>query len=254
MIANYHTHTMRCKHAFGSDEEYVLEAIKHGYKVLAFTDHSPWPLHPFESASIRMDIAELAEYVDSVQSLKRRYKDQIDIKLGLEAEYFEDRIDWLKRMKELFEMDLLIFGNHFHKTISFGTYYAFYNDPDQVLNHYRKDSIEGLKTGLFSIFAHPDIFVRSLRRWDQKAEDMSREIIRCSKELGVFLEFNLGGVRSRAGYPYLPFWKVVAQEKAPVIIGIDAHSPSDLSDQRSIDQARKILEDLNISITEMITD
>ncbi len=254
MIANYHTHTMRCKHAFGSDEEYVLEAIKHGYKVLAFTDHSPWPLHPFESASIRMDIAELAEYVDSVQSLKRRYKDHIDIKLGLEAEYFEDRIDWLKRMKELFEMDLLIFGNHFHKTISYGTYYAFYNDPDQVLNHYRKDSIEGLKTGLFSIFAHPDIFVRSLRRWDQKAEDMSREIIRCSKELGVFLEFNLGGVRSRAGYPYLPFWKVVAQEKAPVIIGIDAHSPSDLSDQRSIDQARKILEDLNISITEMITD
>lgn len=254
MIANYHTHTMRCKHAFGSDEEYVLEAIKHGYKVLAFTDHSPWPLHPFESASIRMDIAELAEYVDSVQSLKRRYKDHIDIKLGLEAEYFEDRIDWLKRMKELFEMDLLIFGNHFHKTISYGTYYAFYNDPEQVLNHYRKDSIEGLKTGLFSIFAHPDIFVRSLRRWDQKAEDMSREIIRCSKELGVFLEFNLGGVRSRAGYPYLPFWKVVAQEKAPVIIGIDAHSPSDLSDQRSIDQARKILEDLNISITEMITD
>ncbi len=254
MIANYHTHTMRCKHAFGSDEEYVIEAIKHGYKVLAFTDHSPWPLHPFESASIRMDIAELAEYVDSVQSLKRRYKDQIDIKLGLEAEYFEDRIDWLKRMKELFEMDLLIFGNHFHKTISYGTYYAFYNDPDQVLYHYRKDSIEGLKTGLFSIFAHPDIFARSLRRWDQKAEDMSREIIRCSKELGVFLEFNLGGVRSRAGYPYLPFWKVVAQEKAPVIIGIDAHSPSDLSDQRSIDQARKILEDLNISITEMITD
>jgi tRNA U38,U39,U40 pseudouridine synthase TruA len=46
MIANYHTHTMRCKHAVGTDEEYVLEAIKHGYKVLAFTDHSPWPLTP----------------------------------------------------------------------------------------------------------------------------------------------------------------------------------------------------------------
>ncbi len=254
MIANYHTHTMRCKHAFGTDEEYVLEAIKHGYKVLAFTDHSPWPLHPFEAASIRMDIAELAEYVDSIQSLKKKYKDQIDIKLGLEAEYFEDRIDWLKRMKELFEMDLLVFGNHFHRTISYGTYYAFYNDPDQVLNHYRKDSIDGLRTGLYLIFAHPDIFARSLRHWDHKAEDMSREIIRCSKEFGVYLEFNLGGMRSRAGYPFLPFWKVVAQEKAPVIIGIDAHTPSDLSDVRSIDEARKILKDLNITVTEIITD
>jgi histidinol-phosphatase (PHP family) len=80
-----------------------------------------------------MDIAELAEYVDSIQLLKMKYKDKIDIKLGLEAEYFEDRIDWLKRMKELFEMDLLIFGNHFHKTISYGTYYAFYNNPQSSI-------------------------------------------------------------------------------------------------------------------------
>lgn len=254
MIANYHTHTMRCKHAYGTDEEYVLEAIKHGYKVLAFTDHSPWPLHPFESASIRMDISELAEYVDSIQSLKKKYEDKIEIKLGLEAEYFEDRIDWLKRMKELFEMDLLIFGNHFHKTIAYGTYYAFYNNTQQVLDHYRNDSLAGLKTGLFSIFAHPDIFARSIRVWDDKAEDMSREIINCAKNQGVLLEFNLGGMRSHAGYPYLPFWKIVAQEKAPTIIGIDAHAPKDLSDVKSINEAKRILKELNIEVTEIITD
>lgn len=254
MIANYHTHTMRCKHAIGTDEEYVLEAIKQGYKVLAFTDHSPWPLHPFESASIRMDIAELAEYVDSIQLLKKKYRDIIDIKLGLEAEYFEDRMDWLKRMKELFEMDLLVFGNHFHKTIAYGTYYAFYDNTNQVLNHYRDDSIAGLETGLFSIFAHPDIFARSVRVWDGHAEDMSREIIKCAKKQGVYLEFNLGGMRSRAGYPYLPFWKIVAQEKAPTLIGIDAHSPFDLSDMKSISEARKILKDLNIRVTEKIAD
>lgn len=254
MIANYHTHTMRCKHAVGTDEEYVLEAIKCGYKVLAFTDHSPWPLHPFESASIRMDIAELAEYVDSVQRLKAKYQDKIDIKLGLEAEYFEDRIEWLANMKELFNMDLLIFGNHFHRTISYGTYYAFYNNPDQVLNHYRNDSLAGLRTGLFSIFAHPDIFARSVRVWDKKAEDMSREIIRCAKEQGVYLEFNLGGMRSFAGYPHLPFWKIVSQENAPTIIGIDAHSPSDLSDFRSINEAKRVLNGLNIQVTEVIPD
>jgi histidinol-phosphatase (PHP family) len=254
MIANYHTHTMRCKHAFGTDEEYVLEAIKHGYKTLAFTDHSPWPLHPFELASIRMDISELAEYADSIQLLKKKYKDEIDIKLGLEAEYFEDRMEWLKRMKELFEMDLLIFGNHFHQKITHGTYYAFYTDTEQVLDHYKTDSLAGLKSGLFSIFAHPDIFARSIRVWDDKAEDMSREIINCAKEQGVYLEFNLGGLRSHAGYPYLPFWKVVSQEKALTIIGIDAHSPSDLSDVKSISEAKRILKELNIQVTEKIAD
>ena len=33
---NYHTHTYRCMHACGSDEDYVISAIKGGYQVLGF--------------------------------------------------------------------------------------------------------------------------------------------------------------------------------------------------------------------------
>ncbi|MFV0479993.1 MAG: PHP domain-containing protein [Anaerorhabdus sp.] len=39
---NFHTHTYRCKHAIGRDEEYVIEAIKAGVKVLGFSDHMPF--------------------------------------------------------------------------------------------------------------------------------------------------------------------------------------------------------------------
>ena len=35
----YHTHTKRCGHAVGEDEEYVIEAIKAGIKDLGFSDH-----------------------------------------------------------------------------------------------------------------------------------------------------------------------------------------------------------------------
>ena len=40
---NYHTHTYRCKHADMdySDEDYVLDYIKAGFKKFAFTDHCP---------------------------------------------------------------------------------------------------------------------------------------------------------------------------------------------------------------------
>ncbi len=38
---NYHTHTSRCGHAGGSDEEYVQAAIKAGYQILGFSDHAP---------------------------------------------------------------------------------------------------------------------------------------------------------------------------------------------------------------------
>ena len=37
---NFHTHTTRCLHASGSDEEYVLKAIELGYKTLGFSDHA----------------------------------------------------------------------------------------------------------------------------------------------------------------------------------------------------------------------
>ena len=42
-LANYHTHTWRCQHARGTEEEYVKAAIKQGFGVLGFSDHTPWP-------------------------------------------------------------------------------------------------------------------------------------------------------------------------------------------------------------------
>ena len=43
MLANYHTHTVRCKHAVGSEREYIEAAIANGFKILGFSDHTPWP-------------------------------------------------------------------------------------------------------------------------------------------------------------------------------------------------------------------
>ncbi len=41
--ANYHTHTARCGHAIGTDEEYVQTAIQAGLKTLGFSDHAAYP-------------------------------------------------------------------------------------------------------------------------------------------------------------------------------------------------------------------
>ena len=41
-MKNYHTHTYRCHHAIGKEEDYILNAIKAGYTELGFSDHAPW--------------------------------------------------------------------------------------------------------------------------------------------------------------------------------------------------------------------
>ena len=88
MKTNYHTHTTRCMHATGSDEDYVLSAIKGGYQELGFSDHTPWKYHTDYVADMRMLPEELPGYVESLRSLREKYRDQISIKIGLECEYF----------------------------------------------------------------------------------------------------------------------------------------------------------------------
>lgn len=65
MKTNYHTHTTRCMHATGSDEDYVLSAIKGSYQELGFSDHTPWKYHTDYVADMRMLPEELPGYVEA---------------------------------------------------------------------------------------------------------------------------------------------------------------------------------------------
>ena len=42
MRANYHTHTYRCNHASGTEEEYIQCALDGNIEVLGFSDHTPY--------------------------------------------------------------------------------------------------------------------------------------------------------------------------------------------------------------------
>ena len=111
MKTNYHTHTTRCMHATGSDEDYVLSAIKGGYQELGFSDHTPWKYHTDYVADMRMLPEELPGYVESLRSLREKYRDQISIKIGLECEYFPAYIHWLKEKIKEYQLDYILFGN-----------------------------------------------------------------------------------------------------------------------------------------------
>ena len=91
---NYHTHTIRCGHASGEDEEFVLEAIALGFTELGFTDHIMLPDHP--QIGIRGDYSLLDDYVNSLNKLKEKYKDRITIHIGFEAEAMKEYFPYYK--------------------------------------------------------------------------------------------------------------------------------------------------------------
>ena len=84
----FHSHTSRCGHATGTDEEYVLEAIKAGIKNMGFSDHVFIPNRP--QRGIRGNYEELDDYISSVRALASKYKDKINIFVGFEAEDYNE--------------------------------------------------------------------------------------------------------------------------------------------------------------------
>ena len=87
MYANYHTHTWRCKHASGTEREYIENAIRGGLKILGFSDHTPIPFEGGYVSDHRMEMDLLEDYVTTITALKEEYARDIEIHLGLEFEY-----------------------------------------------------------------------------------------------------------------------------------------------------------------------
>ncbi len=252
MNKNYHMHTTRCNHASGTDEEYILAAMEAGFTEIGFTDHSCWIPKENETPRIRMKPEQLQEYVMSLRALRDKYKGQINILIGLECEYFEDRMEWLKDQIDLYELDYIILGNHFHEVDHFDYYYGRYENKSQLLIDYLEDSIKAMQTNLYTIFAHPDLFMRGYQKWDKDVEEMSRKLCISAKENDVILEYNLGGLRGVIGgdtfYPYDKFWEIAKEVGCKAIIGIDAHSPKDYFDFENEKKAEDYLNALGIEM------
>jgi histidinol-phosphatase (PHP family) len=252
MKTNYHTHTTRCHHAVGSDEEYILSAIKGGYDELGFSDHTPWKYITDYVSPVRMIPDELPGYVDSIRSLEEKYKDQIKVRLGLECEYFPDYIYWLKNTIKEYGIDYVIFGNHFYNSDEKFRYFAKYTDSIDMLDLYEESAVEGIESGLFKYMAHPDLFMNSYPEFDHHCTMISRHICRAAVRNNLPLEYNIS-IRAKkeaqgleATVPSPEFWHIATTEGCTAIIGIDAHNNKDFETSKYYDQAVDDLKKMGI--------
>ena len=160
MIANYHTHTWRCRHADGTEREYVERAIEGGLKILGFSDHSPYPFPDGYDSGMRMRLDQVEGYVDTVLALKKEYDKDIEIHLGLETEYFprfwDQLIDFLSDYPfEYFVLGQHSLGNEIEKIL-----YSGHGTTDgSYLKQYVDQCLAGIDTGKYLYLAHPDLFL-----------------------------------------------------------------------------------------------
>ena len=93
MKANYHTHTYRCHHAWGSEWEYVEKAIEAGIEIFGFADHTPYIFPEGYQSRSRMLPEKLPHYIETIKHLRGLYGDRIELLCGLETEYYPKLFD-----------------------------------------------------------------------------------------------------------------------------------------------------------------
>lgn len=248
-MKNYHTHTKRCYHAIDNEEDYIKAAIKSGYTELGFSDHTPWHYDSSFHSTMRMEEDKLDGYVQTLLILKEKYKNQISIKIGLECEYFEKYMDWLKQVLHDYPIDYIILGNHYDDTDETGIYFGRPLTKQQ-LTKYVDNCIKGIETGLYSYVAHPDLGYYNTD--DEFYLQQMRRLCETAKAHNMPLEFNLLGYKTHRHYPNETFFKLASEVGNKIIIGTDAHESDALLDMKTYLLAKQYIERLGLELTEEI--
>ncbi|MBR3085232.1 MAG: hypothetical protein IKH04_02395 [Kiritimatiellae bacterium] len=234
--ANWHTHNFRCRHASGDFAEYARAAIGAGIGVLGISDHSPTPDN--RDIGVRMFRDELAGYISGFHAAKELFP-SLRMHLGLELEYFEDIMPgWADELRGE-GIEYLAAAPHFF-TLADGSMVnpwlpAPREDRPRFLAAYGEFVVKMIASGRYAFVAHPDLFGCFCSEWLPECDTLAREVAAAARDTGTPLEINAAGFYHRwiglpdggrrPPYPWEPFWRIVAESGATVIINSDAHVP-----------------------------
>lgn len=275
---NYHSHTYRCRHADldYTDEEYVLDYIKMGFKKMAFTDHCPEKNEIDKRETMRMKYSEKCEYLDSIKKLKEKYKDKIEINSGFEVEYLPGEEENLNELKK--ETDKLILGQHFiyddNKNLKIFGQEDF---KEKDLLRYAEYINTAMKLGIPDIVAHPDMFMLRRKEFGDIEKNVANLICKAAEKYSIPLEINLNDIfyktyfengklnndpiekqkekLFKVSYPCKEFWNIATKYDIKVVYGIDAHFRGQiLLWNNLLELAHEILGDVIISKLNFLED
>lgn len=218
-----HMHTPLCKHAWGEPEEYAQQALKAGLKGIIFTCHCPmpdgfWP-------TVRMSESEFDTYVALVQRAADAFKGKLDIRLGIESEYFPGYEDYIRSLHQRAEFHYVLGAVHWQ--------------AKEYLNKFETGTIENFRrtyfdhlaksaeSGLYDCLAHPDL-VKNYHpdSWCFAiVKNSAAAALDRIAATGVAMELNTSGLNKSYSEmnPGDEMLSMMAERKIPVVIGSDAH-------------------------------
>lgn len=245
---NLHTHTKYCD-GHDTAEEMVLAAIDLGFDYIGFSGHEYGPL----DLSYCMSKKNIQKYIEEVNSLKVKYKDTIEVYLGIERDYYSTKTDY--------EFDYVIgsfhaFKRHFlhlpidasPKIMQFIVKRYFHNDYMEYVKAYYdgiKDVVHGTNADIVGHFDLITKFNENNKYFDENSEEYKKialealEVVAMDKPI---FEINTGamarGFRTRP-YPDMFLIDRIKELGCKLILTSDCHDKNNLDYE--FDKLKKLI-------------
>lgn len=252
-LVDYHTHNIRCGHAVGELREYVEAGIKAGICELGLSDHLPLFHIPVERRpkGISMELHELDGYVQEALDLQKEYANDINIKVGIEADYVPGWEEYLQKQLRQYPFDYVLGSIHFIEEWDYSDSRTAVVWQERsilvVYEQYFELIRQAAASKLFDSLSHLDMIKRFGHRPPAEQQKTAWQFIDKSlqtiKAADVAVEFNTSGkyYPAQESYPALPILERCHELGIVVSIGSDAHKPEHVG--RDIEYAyQKLLE------------
>lgn len=218
-----HMHTPLCKHAWGEPEEYAQQALKAGLKGIIFTCHCPMPNGFWPT--VRMSESEFDTYVELVQRAADAFKGKLDIRLGIESEYFPGCEEYIANLHKRADFHYVLGAVHWQAKEYLNKF------ETGTIENFRRTYFEHLaksaESGLYDSLAHPDL-VKNYHP-DSWCFAIVKNTVAAALDriaaTGVAMELNTSGLNKSYSEmnPGNEMLRMMADRKIPIVLGSDSH-------------------------------
>jgi histidinol-phosphatase (PHP family) len=247
--SSMHVHTDYCDGSAGI-EDYCNAAFNKGFSSIGFSSHAPLQPQSDIVTDWHLKYDRIDEYIYDVRQAQKKWAGKLDVFLGLEADYIEDKNGKVYASPSFwntYKLDYILGSVHYvskTKTVDaplekFKKLLEedFGGDCMALIEKYYANIEHMLQQGGFDILSHADLIKKHnvnndfFNENDERYKKQLTHTAELIADVKMTVEVNTGGMNrgyTKEPYPSKYFLSLLNKNHTSVILNSDAHTPEHL--------------------------